>query len=60
MRDRAVRVALVVGVILFTINQLDVILRGELTPVVAAKIALTFAVPYGVSTYSALQIARVR
>jgi hypothetical protein len=53
-------VALIVGVILFTINQLDVVLQGELTPVVAAKIALTFAVPYGVSTYSALQVARVR
>ena len=46
--------------ILLAINQLDVIIRGGLTPVVAAKIALTFAVPYGVSTYSALQIARVR
>lgn len=59
MRDRAVRVALVVGVILFAINQLDVVLRGEVTPLVAAKIALTFAVPYAVSTYSALQVNRL-
>lgn len=59
MRDRAVRVALVVGVILFAINQLDVVLRGGVTPFVAAKIALTFAVPYAVSTYSALQVNRL-
>jgi len=60
VRDRALRVAAIVGIILFAINQLDVVLRGELTPVVVAKILLTFAVPYSVSTYSALQINRVR
>jgi hypothetical protein len=42
------------------INQLDVVLRGELTLVVVAKILLTFAVPYAVSTYSALQVSRSR
>ncbi|HUG13699.1 MAG TPA: nitrate/nitrite transporter NrtS [Thermomicrobiales bacterium] len=55
----AVRVALIVGAMLFAINQLDVVLRGDLTPLVAAKIALTFAVPFCVSTYSALQINRL-
>lgn len=60
VRDRALRVALVVGVVLFVINQLDVVLRGGLTPVVAAKIALTFLVPYAVSTYSALEVNRLR
>ena len=60
MRDRALRVALVVGVVLFAINQLDVVLGGGLSWVVAAKIALTFLVPYTVSTYSALQVNRVR
>ena len=60
VRDRAVRVALVVGTVLFAINQLDVVLRGEVTPIVAAKILLTFAVPYAVSTYSALQVSRAR
>ena len=59
VRDRAVRVALVVGVALFAINQLDVVLRGGLDAVVAAKILLTFAVPYMVSTYSALQVNRL-
>ena len=60
VRDRALRVAAVVGIVLFAINQLDVVLRGEITLVVAAKIMLTFAVPYAVSTYSALQVNRLR
>ncbi len=59
VRARAVRVALLVGVVLFAINQLDVVLRGEVTPLVIAKTVLTFAVPYSVSTYSALQINRL-
>jgi hypothetical protein len=58
--DRAVRVALVVGTILFAINHLDVVLRGEITLVVAAKVALTYLVPYCVSTYSALEVSRQR
>jgi hypothetical protein len=56
---RALRVALVVGVVLFAINQLDVVVSGGLTPVVLGKIGLTFAVPYSVSTYSALQVNRL-
>jgi len=59
VRDRALRVALVVGVALFAINQLDVVLRGGFDAVVAAKILLTFAVPFTVSTYSALQVNRL-
>lgn len=53
-------VAAVVGTILFAINQLDVIIAGQLTAIVAAKVALTYAVPYSVSTYSALQVNRLR
>lgn len=60
VRGRALRVALVVGVVLFLINQLDVVLRGGATPLVVAKIVLTFAVPYAVSTYSALEVNRLR
>ena len=60
MRDRAFIVALVVGTILFAINQLDVVLSGQLTALVAAKIALTYAVPYSVSSYSALEVNRLR
>lgn len=60
VRDRALRVALIVGVVLFAINQLDVVVRGEVTPTVVAKILLTFLVPYTVSSYSSLQASRVR
>jgi len=59
VRDRAIRVAVVVGAVLFVINQLDVVLSGGLNALVAAKIALTFLVPYSVSTYSALQVNRI-
>jgi hypothetical protein len=56
---RALRVAAVVGTILFLINQADIVLRGDLTPLVALKIALTYLVPFSVSTFSALGISRI-
>jgi hypothetical protein len=56
---RAVRVAAVVGTILFLINQLDVVVAGRITALVVAKILLTFLVPFSVSTYSALQINKL-
>ncbi len=59
MRDRAAAVAAVVGTLLFAINQLDVVLAGTVTAGVGLKIALTYAVPYSVSTYSALEVSRL-
>ena len=56
---RALRVAALVGTALFLINQADVVLSGDLTPLVAGKIALTYAVPFSVSTYSALAANRL-
>jgi hypothetical protein len=56
---RAIYVALVVGTILAAINQGDVLLMGAITPVVVAKIVLTYLVPYSVSTFSALSANRV-
>jgi hypothetical protein len=56
---RAVYVALVVGTVLTIINQGDVLLVGEITPLVIAKILLTYLVPYSVSTFSALSANRV-
>jgi hypothetical protein len=56
VRQRAVRVALVVGSVLFLINQADIVARGDLSAIVAVKVGLTYLVPYSVSTYSALQI----
>jgi hypothetical protein len=57
---RALQVALVVGTFLFIINQLDVVLSGKVTPLVALKIVLTYLVPFLVSTYSALETSRLR
>jgi hypothetical protein len=59
VRDRAIRVALFVGSILFAINQADVVLSGQLTPVVVMKIGLTYMVPCSVATYSALAANRL-
>ena len=44
-------VAAVVGTILLVINQLDVLLRGQATPLVWMKIALTYLVPFCVANY---------
>jgi hypothetical protein len=59
VRDRALAVAGVVGTILFAINQLDVVVSGQVTGLVLTKIALTYLVPYSVSTYSALAVNRL-
>jgi hypothetical protein len=42
---RTACVALVVGTVLFAINQLDVVIRGEATPGVSIKASITFVVP---------------
>ena len=55
---RAIYISLVVGTVLTAINQGDVLLAGALTPLVAAKILLTYLVPYSVSTFSALSANR--
>jgi len=55
---RAAKVALVVGLILAAINHGDRILGGEVDLATLVKIILTFAVPYGVSTYSSVQALR--
>jgi hypothetical protein len=57
---QALRVAAIVGTLLFAINQGDVVLRGHATPLVVVKVALTYLVPFGVSTYSALGVNRLR
>jgi hypothetical protein len=51
---KTIRIALIVGIILFTINQLDVVLKGKATPFVWFKIGLTFVVPFCVSNLGIL------
>lgn len=53
-------VAMVVGTILFIINQLDVVLRGDTTAIVWAKILITYFVPFGVCNYGVLVSTRRR
>ena len=51
---RTLRIALVVGIVLTAINQLDVILRGDATAATAIKTALNFVVPFIVSNLGLL------
>jgi hypothetical protein len=55
---KTVTVALVVGTLLFCINQLDIVLSGRATPFVWLKVALTFFVPFCVSNYGILVASR--
>lgn len=52
--------AVVVGTMLFAINQLDVVLAGDADLVVALKIALTYVVPFCVANVGMLTATRRR
>ena len=56
--QRALRVAILVGTILALINHGDSILAMTADTLVIAKILLTYFVPYCVSTWSSVQMAR--
>jgi len=49
-----IRVAVVVGTVLFAINQLDVVLAGKATWMTWLKAALTYIVPFLVANYGLL------
>lgn len=53
-----VTIALLVGTILFCINQLDVVLRGDATTAVWVKAAVTYLVPVCVSSAGVLSATR--
>lgn len=55
---RALRVAVIVGIVLAAINHGDHILQGDIGLCVTFKIILTFCVPYSVSTYSSVLAIR--
>ncbi|MEM6824575.1 MAG: nitrate/nitrite transporter NrtS [Pseudomonadota bacterium] len=57
---RALRIASVVGVVLAVLNHGDRILSGTADLSILMKIALTFLVPYCVSTYSSVLAVRER
>ena len=51
---RATKVAIVVGTLLMAINHGDAVLAGALTGDRLVRIALTYFVPYAVSTFSSV------
>lgn len=51
---RTIRAACVIGTVLFTINQLDVVLAGRATTATWLKAALTYVVPFLVANYGIL------
>jgi hypothetical protein len=55
---KTVLIALAVGTILFGINQLDVVLRGDATTAVWIKSTLTYLVPFAVSNAGVLVATR--
>jgi hypothetical protein len=55
---RSLRVAAVVGTILVAINYTDRALSGTLAPFDWVKMAITYAVPYCVATFAAVQTLR--
>ncbi len=56
---KTIAIALVVGTILFCINQLDVVVRGDATTAVWIKSAVTYLVPFCVSNAGVLVASRV-
>jgi hypothetical protein len=55
---QTIRAALVVGTVLFAINQLDVVLTGKATWVTWLKVMLTYLVPFLVANYGLLVAGR--
>ena len=51
---RTVRIALVVGILLTAVNQLDVIVRGDTTAITWIKCGTNFVVPFIVSNLGLL------
>ena len=55
---RAARIALIVGTVIAVINHGDRIVTGTMDTTAWFKCALTFLVPYAVSTYSSVMAIR--
>lgn len=52
--NRSTKVAVLVGTILIVINYGDRLIRADIAPIEWAKMALTYCVPYCVSTYASV------
>ena len=51
---RTLRIALVVGIVLTTVNQLDVLVSGEATTVTFVKCGMNFVIPFVVANLGLL------
>ncbi len=60
MVQRSLRIALVIGTVLTTINQGDLLLRGQWSSALLWKIPLTYAVPFLVAIWGALANSTVQ
>ena len=56
---RTLRISLVVGTVLFVINQADVVMGGDATMTTWAKVGLTFVVPFVVSNLGVIHATRL-
>lgn len=54
----ATKIALIVGTALCIINQMDVIIEGDLEPKDILRICLNYLVPFLVASYSKFQMHR--
>lgn len=55
---RSLAIGLIVGTLLTAINQGNIIAQGDISASLAWKVPLTYLVPFGVATTSALLITR--
>ena len=58
IRTRAIRMALFIGTLLALINHGDALLSGHIAAPQFARIALTYLVPYCLSTWASVQATR--
>ncbi|MEO1061390.1 MAG: nitrate/nitrite transporter NrtS [Actinomycetota bacterium] len=56
---RTTKIALIVGTVLFAINQADVVMGGDATMMTWVKVALTFVVPFVVSNLGVVHATRL-
>ena len=55
---RGFKIGVVVGTLLTAINYGDVLISGEVLPLMYWKILMTYCVPFCVSTYASVEAAR--
>jgi hypothetical protein len=55
---RGLKIGTVVGTLLTAINYGDVLIAGEVSPLMVWKILMTYCVPFCVSTYASVEAAR--